>query len=365
MKNTAPISHKNKLSGFLGFTFVALIFVNLFSCKKEEKKSSEAELLTFSITNTVNLDLLEAVIDHDKKQIILFSKTTLTSANFPIIVSANLTISPKASVFPLSGQNITITNKEDGIEYKIIAEDGRTITSYMLTVADNQIPNSSFENWHQEIGMNSKPFSNPGKDQFTTVWATANMGTSTYGKYGTTALIENGNTLVQIKTGSAGLIPITGGTLFLGKFDVDGAISNPTDPAKATDFGIPFVYKPTSISLKYKYQPGDTLKQGVLKNPKSLFGGFNISILEGSDEFSIAVRLEKRVGNQVTIIGENKIISSDIISTLTDLTIPINYVSSETPTHFYVVFASSAYGDKFKGAVGSTLVIDDLKLNYE
>ena len=50
---------------------------------------------------------------------------------------------------------------------------------------------------------------------------------------------------------------------------------------------------------------------------------------------------------------------------LTEMALPITYVSSEKPTHITIVFTSSKDGDLFTGAVGSILIVDDLELLYE
>ena len=50
---------------------------------------------------------------------------------------------------------------------------------------------------------------------------------------------------------------------------------------------------------------------------------------------------------------------------MTEALLTFNYTSSENPTHITIVFSSSTDGHFWRGAVGSTLVIDDLELIYE
>jgi hypothetical protein len=54
------------------------------------------------------------------------------------------------------------------------------------------------------------------------------------------------------------------------------------------------------------------------------------------------------------------------VTSWTPETIEVKYKNTEVaPTHILVVASSSKYGDFFTGGVGSTLVLDNLKLIYE
>ena len=169
--------------------------------------------------------------------------------------------------------------------------------------------------------------------------------------------------MLRIKTGETDAVPVTAGTLFLGKFDIEGAIQNPTNPSKATDFGIPFHYRPKAFSFKMKYTSGGQLIKGTLKNPSSLFGGFTIDSLSGTDNYKVYSYLEVRNGESVKIIGSFEVRGADFEEQVR--TIPYEYTSDENPTHITLVFTSSADGNEWKGAIGSELIIDDLRLIYE
>ncbi len=136
----ATLSLKNSIR-ILVLTFISIYVI---SCKKEENKSSEAELLSFSISSKTNFIPLETVVDHENKKIVIFSTSTLSINDFPVKFTLNLSVSPKANVSLSNGQEISFTDKEQGIEAKITSEDGKSVVSYWITIADNQIPNSNF-----------------------------------------------------------------------------------------------------------------------------------------------------------------------------------------------------------------------------
>ena len=97
-----------------------------------------------------------------------------------------------------------------------------------------------------------------------------------------------------------------------------------------------------------------------------ILGGFTVdTLLDGTDEFSFWADLEVRNGDNVRNIGRAELKSSETVEDLTEISIPFVYTSEEKPTHISVVFASSTAGGDFKGAVGSTLIVDDLELIYE
>jgi hypothetical protein len=90
-----------------------------------------------------------------------------------------------------------------------------------------------------------------------------------------------------------------------------------------------------------------------------------VADIEGEDMFTAFVILEVRDKTGTTEIGRADFSSGDLQEEFTELELPISYSGSQRPTHISVVFSSSKYGDLFTGAVGSTLTVDDLELQYE
>ncbi len=344
---------------------LALFAILLLSCEEEDPISDAYELLSFEVESTGEFDPYKTHIDTAGNQIFVFSSANLDLNSFPLSLNPVVTVSPGATVTPSSGSAVIFDDPEDFVKYTITAEDGLGSEEYMFTIRDNQIPNADFENWFEETGMNSQPFLQPGKYAETSVWATTNMGTSIYSIYGTTPLQDGDNKMAKIETVETVAIPIVAGAMYLGIFDLDGAIADPGNPAAAAKLGIPFFQKPSAVQFKYSFESGDQLIQAVLKDPGNLFGGFDIYNLEGTDKFGINAVLEKRTGDMVTIIAQAEFESDQEVGTMTEMNLELQYLSDDDPTHFHISFSPSVEGGMFKGAIGSTLIIDDLKMIYE
>jgi hypothetical protein len=105
--------------------------------------------------------------------------------------------------------------------------------------------------------------------------------------------------------------------------------------------------------------------QAVPKVPGNLFGGFTVYNLEGKDKFGVEIALEKIEGENREFIAKTNFQSDQDIEELTEITLPFNYLMKEAPTHFYISFSPSFDGGTFKGAIGSTLIIDDVEIIYD
>ncbi len=341
------------------------LIVLMSACKKDEL-SDAASLIDYSVTDisrpSFNLDRIYT--DDPGRTISLLFSHQIPVDSLPVDITATFSLPAGAKSVPASGETITLNSMDQGVKYTITAEDG-SMVEYYVALRDNQIPNSDFEDWFTASGMNGVPYQEPGKSAGTTVWATANNGTSIYGVYGTLPVADGDNTIVQITTGETVMVPVTSGTIFTGKFDMDGAINNPMDPTKATLFGIPFSLRPDAMRFKYAYQPGTRYIKATPNNPTNIFGGFTVTEVEGEDKCAAYAILEKRDGTNVLVVGRAEFYSGELQDVLTEVTVPFIYTSSEKPTHISVVFASSTDGAHFTGSVGSVLSIDDLELIYE
>jgi hypothetical protein len=344
--------------------FISLVFL-LPACKKE-KLSGDVNILNYSVVDLSRHSFIldRVFIDESNRTISLLFANYIPPDSLPLSFTANFSLPAGATSIPVSGEIITINSIDEQVKYTITAEDGSQV-DYFVMLRDNQLPDSGFEDWYTAIGMNGSPFKEPGKSAKTTIWATANNGTSIYGVYGTQPVVSGSNTIVQITTGETSPIPIIAGTLFTGKFDINGAINHPTDPKKATLFGIPFSLRPVAIKFMYAFQPGNRYIQATLKNPTNIFGGFNVTDIPGEEDmFTAYAILEKRDGSDILEVGRAEIISGELQDVLKEITLPFNYSSAEKPTHISVVFASSKDGDLYKGAAGSILTVDDVELVY-
>ena len=178
--------------------------------------------------------------------------------------------------------------------------------------------------------------------------------------------------LVTRSTGFFGSImgmPIAAGNLFIGSFDVGNAMSN---PLKATKFGLPFRHVPTYLAGYYKYKAGDQFTEGG----KPVSGKRDIC-----DIYAIMYETSESVP---TLDGTNAFTSPNLVSIAriddaketdewTYFKLPFHmlsgkYIDKEKLTagkyNVAIVFTSSLEGDHFNGAIGSTLLIDEVELIY-
>jgi hypothetical protein len=337
----------------------------LLACKKE-KSAGDPVMSDFSINGLNRPSFVLDVIftDETNRVISLLFANPIPQDSLPLTFFTSFSLTSGATSDPASGEMITVNDPDEAAVFTLTAEDGHQV-SYLVMVRDNQLPNRDFEDWYTADGMNGVPYLEPGIDAESTVWSTANKGTSMYAQYGTLPVTEGDNTVVQIITGETTLVPITAGTIFTGRFDVNAAITNPTDPEKATILGIPFSLHPSAFKFKYTFVPGIDYIQATPNDPSNIFGGFTVIEIPGEDEFTAYSILEKRNSGSIVEVGRAEFFSGVQQTEFTEVTVPFNYTISQKPTHISVVFSSSRDGALFTGAVGSTLIIDDLELIYE
>ena len=258
------------------------------------------------------------------------------------------------------------------VPYTVTAEDGSQAV-YTVIVnkqsSNPQISNSNFNDWYTPSGKNYKQ---PGLDA-STEWATGNDGVVSLSTANTTPIeIASGDLAAQMVTKDLGVLAqLTGqrmgaGTLFTGTFKLD--ISNPLN---STKFGIAYTSRPKSFTVSYKYQAGTPYKNG---------SGQTLNKLDSCD---IYLLLENRSGTSVKRSATAWFRSGEMVNDFKKITIPLVYgtlpngspayqlpanglfaTENEAITHITIVFSSSAAGASYEGGVNSTLVVNDLVLNY-
>lgn len=160
---------------------------------------------------------------------------------------------------------------------------------------------------------------------------------------------------------------IASGNLFIGTFTLD--IGN---VLRATKFGAPFTHIPTSIQGYYKYKAGDifTVKgepDTSRRDICDIYAVFyetddNVNSLDGTNVF-----------DSPNLISVARINNAKETDQWTEFSIPFETRPGKSIDpqkledgvyNVAIVFASSIKGDLFEGAVGSTLYIDEVELNY-
>lgn len=305
-------------------------------------------------------------------------------------LSPRFTITPGATISPANGSTHDFSN--GAVEYTVTSEDGAWKRKYKVSFVPvihtkKDTLNFDFEDFHLDKEKQKYyVWSEKHADgNFYDDWASGNGGfwfthkSAPATDYPTTPLDEGyegkGVKLTTRDTGPFGQMvnmPLAAGNLFLGAFDMSTALK---DALKATMFGLPFDKKPKTFSGYYKYQPGEKYQDK------------NQTIIDGkTDKASIYAVLylnhdENR--NAVTLDGTNAQTSPLIVATAIVNNIPptdswtqfkedfrfIQPFSQEVlESRGYslaIVFSSSADGDFFQGAIGSTLCIDNVRIVCE
>ena len=183
--------------------------------------------------------------------------------------------------------------------------------------------------------------------------------------------------LTTRETGALGALAgmrIAAGALFTGSFDTQQAMSN---TLAATRMGVPYAHKPIKMSGYYKYQPGDRLQD---KDGNEITGE-----RDAPDIYCIVYKNVDEQGKKVQLDASNILTSSAVVGVghiqkneidfsnqWVAFNIPVAYTatvdSKDIENKLYstaIVFTSSARGGEFIGAPGSTLWIDNVKLESE
>lgn len=375
MKNTLLLS------------FLLVACVALSGCIRDEAPDSECDItgVEFRSSDVLNR---APVISNDRVQIVVNSNVNISD------LAPLFTLSPGATIQPANG---TPRNFSTPQEYVVTSEDGEWRKTYVVSV---QRPGSinlryGFENVRQvsnsagtasydvfyEVGSN-------GEESF--AWASANPAFVLTGQgsapntFPTYQAIDSETgkclALTTRSTGGFGAMmkkPMAAGNLFLGEFSMANALAKPLE---ATHFGTSFVSVPLSLDGKYKYFPGEDYSimgsDGKLVTVPGEVDEFNIYAVF----FEVTADMQWLNGTNVlspgnpNIVAVAEIADRSATSQWKEFNIPFVFRQGKTINpeklaaggySISIVMTSSRQGDYFEGAVGSTLLVDDLVLNCE
>lgn len=379
---------KNK---YLFFLLLTTVF-SFSSCIQDEAPNAECDIVSVDTTQTwfrENRGILTNEFKINNNDVIFILKN---DADFN---SIEITHESIIEAFTLTkGARIKKNNQEiskNGISlfFTTYSEDGKWSKKYEVKFIKIPLLDINhvfhFENFETETF--DKWFEiNSGIRNY--IWSSGNQGFKLTGQGGTsanypTASYRNGFKghcvkLTTCDTGDFGLkakMPIAAGSIYIGDFSSASAM---VVPLKATKFGkqiIPKNAKPLTLTGYYKYTPGEIVTDKY-KNP-----------IEGRrDACSIySVVFEINPDKFVPLDGSN-ITSSDRIVLIaemknpgeptewTEFSIPFeprngkefDYEKLANNEYAITVVASSSKdGAFFEGAIGSTLYVDELKIEWE
>lgn len=351
--------------------------VAVTSCIQDEALNSEAVVDDCSGSEDVILTdiTIDTATPKGTIDVYVNKGADLTKQKFDFKLSPGATISPVQKEYDFTTP----------IEFTVTSEDKKWVVPYIVEFNKKDLPTSyRFEDAKLSSNKKYHIFYDGNKQNTQYLkWASGNPGFNLTGMAETpqefpTTQVDNGHVGKALKletksTGSFGAIakmPIAAGNLFIGTFDLRSALSRPLE---ATQFGFPFYHKPVSLSGYYKYKAGSVFTAGgkpdnSRKDKCDIYAVFyetddNLKMLNGGNSLSHANIVSlARITNQ----GEPNEWTQFKLNFELKPGKQINEESlKDGKYNLAIIFSSSIDGGYFEGAVGSTLYIDEVVLEYE
>ena len=365
----------------------------LTSCFKDEPLNAECDIEMAYLHADNPLEMFVKPTDsiattNEAARTVIFSVrkgTDLTALAPQFHITEGATISPD--------NGSTHDFSQGGVSYTVTSEDGSWQKTYNVRFDEKTSAATyfSFENFFLESGKERYYIwtdkTEDGTDMLN--WASGNGGFAIVGGKATpeeypTAPFDNGYEVKAVKlttrsTGEAGKIfkmPIAAGNLFTGSFNTNVATKRPLE---ATHFGDgPYCVvskRPLVLTGYYQYTPGNTITNKA---------GEVVPGIDQGDIYAVLFRNTKADGTPFYLDGSNVKTSDQIVALA--LVGPFDkteggwqkfsenfkYIANFDPQvlanggySMAVVFTSSTGGAEFVGAVGSELLIDEVKVIME
>lgn len=350
-----------------------ILFLSVFvSCIKSEPANAEADITACIVDG----DILkkDPIIQNKRIQLFVKSDTDLSNQ------APEFELTPGASISPESGTSRNFTTSKT---YTVISEDGGSVKEYEVAYTISALGSEyNFEHVRLENDKYDVFYEVDGEGKTVMDWASGNVGFSIVGgnaspdEYPTSRLLNGkdgqGAKLTTRSTGTFGVQigkPIAAGNLFMGEFDLANSI---TDPLKSLKLGVPIDFIPSALKGFYKYEAGPVYtnidnEEEDQEDSWDVYAIFfetdeDLKFLDGTNRFTHP--------NIVSIarIPESERVEAD---EWTSFFIPFELVDgkqidpqklNDGKYSLTLVFTSSISGDLFSGAVGSTLLIDEVEL---
>lgn len=381
----------------------AALCAMLTSCFKDEPLNDECDIEEAFI----HADSPETMFLQPSDSLVRVTSTMQTVNFTPLRPGTDLTrlapqfrITAGATISPESGSEHDFS--QGPVTYTVTSEDRQWSRTYQVYITampsdDPTDPTETgsisydFEKFHLEPAKQKYYIWSDYADDDN--WASGNAGyvmakgSAKPDEYPTVPLADGydgyGVKLTTRSTGTFGSMMnmrLAAGNLFTGVFDAQVAVKGPTGALQATHFGDGAKNKinvrPVSLSGYYQYTPGEKFQD---KDGKTV----DKRVDEG-DIYAIVYKNTDEAGNAVYLNGSNVQTSPQIVAKALSghvkkteggwnhFDIKFEYSSKIDPQvlanygySLAIVFTSSCEGASFEGAVGSTLLVDKVTLNYE
>ncbi|MBP3229018.1 MAG: PCMD domain-containing protein [Bacteroidaceae bacterium] len=271
--------------------------------------------------------------------------------------------------------------------YRVVSEDGAWSKDYEVSFAYPQPTDEcGFEDFtYNDEGQYQRLLQRQTDGSLNAnIWDSGNAGYAFTGQAATpldfpTTFIEDETSLdgryARLRTLSTGVfgtfvgMPIAAGNLFLGEFQVQNAVM---DPLRATRFGLQIVKdEPQSLEGWYRYTAGDVMTGGsdAERDACDIY-----AVLYEVDPADVVPLFGDDVKTNARIVSIAEIGDAGEPTEWTHFDLPFRTVEGKTFSTerlrsggyaLTIVMSSSREGAFFRGAVGSTLCVDNLKINWK
>ncbi len=377
---------------FFGLSLFAAFSVS--SCIQDEPSNSECDIEQARVASP-DLDILffnpnDAVknVPSSNTSIVFHVRKGFTDSTLLEALPLRFKITPGATITPANGSPQNFRDRE--VTYTVTSEDKLWSRTYRVRFTHTPTIKTdlSFEDYEFEERNRYYEWTEISREGgIIHQWSTGNPGfaisksSAKPEEYPTIPWTESTvrGSAVKLETRDTGgfgvmvNMRIAAGNLFIGTFDVANALK---DPMVATRFGLPFNKKPLRFEGYYKFRPGEKFQ-----NRKG-------TIIEGRvdepDLYAVLYKNTDENGQPVTLKGDDVLTHPNIVA-LARIQNPVHDFNNWTffnldfeyfkpfdarlaysyGYNLAVVFTSSIEGASFEGAVGSTLLIDEVRVICE
>lgn len=401
---------------------VAATVLAATSCIQDEALNTECDIITCSFPSEIVVS--DPTITNNRVTVNVVPDADISKLAPTFTLTEGATISPASG----SVQNF-LNADDHTVNYTVTSQDGEWHKTYRVQVVQQLKPSEYLFNKVELDPTKKYSIFNEYDENgnFLMAWSSGNPGyvmcgeankaaRAAYGKdnykdhiweffptlavfpEGTTMKTDNDNVtsfvnggkyaqpeyirLVTRSTGGFGAqvkMPIAAGNIFQGEFDLGSAVSQPRE---ATRFGEPYNYKPVKLSGEYRYEAGETFTDEKGKPVVGRTDIFSIYAIffESDDDVKFIdsnvhyndfmhpnmVALANLTDAHETGLGDDDWVKFEIEFDYDKYKKAVNAdLLAKGVYRLGIVIASSAEGDYFRGAVGSTLDVRNIKVTNE
>lgn len=363
-----------------------LLLLCTWGCIKDAPLNVEADILKvlnpeadFFAAAKISNSELKLFLDQDKQDIHAYA--------FEFSVSRGATSQPSSG---------SIQDFSQPVDYVITSENGEFKKTYRVSATDEKVImmplTFDFESYKIDEQFKYTIFFDRRENKALETWSSGNAGfvlslsplVTKQPKLYPMQFTEEAHTgkyAAKLETKSTGVFgsgakkPIAAGNIFIGFFDASNVLG---DPLRSTKFGMSINQAPLSLEGYYNYSAG---KKVIDQNSKPLALADSCSLVavlfdseallkSSGSEFLDGTNI--LTDKSIVAKGEFYAGSSSDKKVYTAFSIPLVYkipaAQLDYSTGRYklaIVLSASKNGDRFVGAVGSVLLIDDLKINVQ